>query len=636
MRAFAPESVVIGCCDCTRGLLGALMALVLLAVLAPAHAAIAAPPSADAAAAAFLRARAWLDAGQVPAAAPDPDGVAAAAAILRLNGRILGTGKALAADPAVGRAPGAPGTPAKPTARGTVARAVAAALDAATAEVPVKAQDGLGARLTLELEVASAPEPLIGRTFIEVAKAFEPAEAGLAMRHGDRWSYQPAATMIARRLAATPSGPILAMVGDLQLPPRDLADLQDAGSTAVYAVRGLRLAQAAPDATPFVVARTLPVRSGGELSRADAASLAGAIVARLADQLKLPAPGEGVTPEMLAALARVGLRGDYSVAGDAYDPAYAGAADQALCAWALARAAGTEGWPESLRSQARATSCAVLRALADVDQGEDDPAKDHAAAALALLALDALRTGDGACDTALETRAATAVTQALAPAQLAVERPHVAAALVAAAAVRERAGTPLVPRAALEQALAAQWDRTSPAQLVGNGAFLLLAERALAADEAALAVCLAPRRATIDATLKVLLGTQQRPLAAEAPATLADGVGAFPVTGVPAGRASSQSARAQLFVALAAAMPGVDPARTAGAAQALRAGSRFLAQLTASSEIGAFAPQPASAQGGVLASAVELTQPLAAQAMAIWALAESDRAQAVLDGGRPR
>jgi hypothetical protein len=33
---------------------------------------------------------------------------------------------------------------------------------------------------------------------------------------------------------------------------------------------------------------------------------------------------------------------------------------------------------------------------------------------------------------------------------------------------------------------------------------------------------------------------------------------------------------------------------------------------------------------------VELTQPLAAQAMAIWALAESDRAQAVLDGGRPR
>jgi hypothetical protein len=105
---------------------------------------------------------------------------------------------------------------------------------------------------------------------------------------------------------------------------------------------------------------------------------------------------------------------------------------------------------------------------------------------------------------------------------------------------------------------------------------------------------------------------------------------------VPAARASSQSARAQLFVALAAAMPGVDPARTAGAAQALRAGSRFLAQLTASSEIGAFAPQPASAQGGVLASAVELTQPLAAQAMAIWALAESDRAQAVLDGGRPR
>lgn len=631
MRAFLPVMRVIGC----RVAAAALLAAIFVATATPAGA--APPPSADTAVAAFLQARAWLDAGQIPAAAPDPPGVVAAGAILRLNGRLLGSGRALAADPAVGRFP-TDGPAPKPDPRGTIARAVASALSAAYVDTPVKQHEGLGARLMLELEIATEPEPLIGRTFTEIAKGFEPAEAGLAMRHGDRWAYLPASQMITRRLASKASGPFLVMLGELMLPARDLAELQDAGSTAVYAVRGIRLAQVDPRATPFVPARTLPVRSGDELPRAEAATLAGRIIGRLADSLRLPAEGDGVTPEILAALKRIGLRGDYQLMGDSWSPSYGGPAEQVLCVLALAKAAEVPTWPEPLRLQARATACAVLRALADVGSGEVDPAKDHAAAALGLLAIDAMRgcTGEGGapCDADLEPHLAAAATGRLGEAELTVERPYVAAALVAAAAVRERAGMPLIPRAALERALDEQWKRTEAAQLVTNGPLLLLAERALAADDAALAARLAPRRAAIDAALTVLLGTQQRPLPADAPATLADGVGAFPVTGTPAGRASTQSARAQLFVALAATLPGGDSTRATSHARALRGGSRFLAQLTAGPEIRAFAPNPTAAQGGVLASTVDLMQPLVGQAMAIWALAESERAQDALDRSR--
>ena len=87
-------------------------------------------------------------------------------------------------------------------------------------------------------------------------------------------------------------------------------------------------------------------------------------------------------------------------------------------------------------------------------------------------------------------------------------------------------------------------------------------------------------------------------------------------------------------MALATTLPGGDSTRPPAFTRALRAGSRFLAQLTAGPEIRAFAPQPTAAQGGVLASTVELTQPLAAQAMAIWALSESERAQDALERAR--
>ncbi len=258
----------------------------------------------------------------------------------------------------------------------------------AVSALPSEVRSQLGARVTLELEVAGAPEPLVGRTFEEIAKAVEPGECGLALRHADRWSYQPASQLMAKRMTAPLSRALLAMVSDLQLPPRDLPDLQEAGSTAVYAVRGVRLAQVAPDAAPITLARLLPSRAEIEVPRAEHATLAAAIAARLDAQLAPRAidAAAGASQAASQALARGGLSGDYIIAADDDEPLIGAPADQALAAWALARAGATQSWPQDLRKSTQKTAIGVLRALAAVDAAEQDPATDPAAVAFVLLA----------------------------------------------------------------------------------------------------------------------------------------------------------------------------------------------------------------------------------------------------------
>ncbi len=259
-------------------------------------------------------------------------------------------------------------------------------------------------------------------------------------------------------------------------------------------------------------------------------------------------------------------------------------------------------------------------------------------------------------------------------------RPHVRAALLAAAAFGEGDATPLMPRAELLAALDEAWSATAAAQLVNSGPLLCLAEVRLARaahdasdtgtrESAASAIPdrLAAHRPALDAARSVLVATQQGALPADAPASLADGIGAYVLTGSAAGRASSQSTRAQVLVALlagrsaagsnAAPDPTRDPTRdpNSGAAagapalapagqdspvatardqqdrRSLRMATRFLAQLTADASIATIAPRPERALGGVLASPSDASQPLAAQAMAIWALAETERAEARLE-----
>lgn len=616
MRSLPPNNIVLG-------LLFALAlapAAVSAAWTAP-GAAQSAPPSAlpdpAGAVATYFAARAWLDAGGATAPVATPPDVKGAAVVLRIRGRIVGLGKDAGDGPA----------------GGIVERALRMALDDARsrrATLPDAA--AVGTAVTLELELAGAREPLIGRTFEEVARSIEPGECGLQLVDGKRTAYEPASHLLARRMASPVSRAVLAMVTELGLPPRELPELQElGGGTAIYASHAIRLAQRSPTAPPVTLARTLPAAPNEPASRAENATLCRAIAGRLAAQLELAPAAEGVPADASAQMARTGLRGDYAIPADRYEPFAAGPVEQALSAWSLARAAATDTWPDDLRRLARDTSGKVLSALAEVDPSERAPTAEPAAVAYATLALADLGASAPTGTAAFARSIHEALARLTEPAALASVRPHVRAAVLDAAAAREAAGAAALPRERLDAEIESAWRDTPPAEVPFVAPFLFDAERRLHGD--AWPRRLEAHRAAIEAARTVLLATQVRPIAPDRPASLLDMPGAYPMAGSAAGRISAQSTRAQVFVAMLAGLPGTRAAARDDEDRAtLGWATRFVRQLTAPEAVDAVAPGAERARGGVLASPADLAQPLAAQAVTLLALSETERALARLDG----
>jgi hypothetical protein len=75
----------------------------------------------------------------------------------------------------------------------------------------------------------------------------------------------------------------------------------------------------------------------------------------------------------------------------------------------------------------------------------------------------------------------------------------------------------------------------------------------------------------------------------------------------------------------------MDAAIRASSREALGWANRFVRQLCAGPEIAVCAPAPEVAVGGILASPADASMPVGAQAMALWALAESETALAALE-----
>lgn len=589
---------------------------------APAAAPAGALPDAEGAIAAYFAARSWLDGNGAGAAPATPPDVRSAAVVLRLRGRLAGFGKDAGTE-------GAPGA---------VARALAAALDDArtrrSEERAAAGEAGLGPLLSLELELAGPREPMIGRTFDEVARAMEPGEFGLQLVDGTRTAYEPASHLLARRMASPVSRAILSMVTDLGLPPRDLAELRElGGSTAIYAVPSLRLAQRDPAAPPFTLARGLPFAPGGAPLRQAAREACGRVAMRLAEQLRPVAAAEGLPPDAAAQIRRTGLRGDYVIPADRFEPFAAGPFEQSLTAWALARAASTASWPAPLRTQAHEAAAAILAALADVDPSEREPTADPSAVAFALLAIAELPASPADGPAAVPEPFVRALDGALArllqPAALATLRPPVRAAVLDAAAARASAGTATLDATALRTALDAAWEETPVAELPLVAPVLLDAERRAGGADAPARID--ARRARLEAARTVLVGTQVPDAQPGRSPSVDDAAGAFPLSGSTAGRVSAQSARAHAFVAMLAGMPGTrSPTRDAEDIEAMVRGTRFIAQLVAPADVAYCAPTPARAVGGVLASPADLSQPVVAQAIALLALVETERAAARL------
>jgi hypothetical protein len=420
------------------------------------------------------------------------------------------------------------------------------------------------------------------------------------------------------------------MVTELGLPPRDLPDLQAlGGNTAMYASRSIRLAQVDPASSPFTLARVLPAISTAPATRADGVTACAAIIARLAAQLEPAAAAEGLPADAGAQIARTGLRGDYVIAADRYEPFAAGATEQALCAWALARASATASFPETLRNQSQSAAIAVLRALMDHDNSESDPASEPAAVAYATLAMAELAASNAPVDAPFAASMTTALGRLLAPANLATLRPHVQAAVLDAAAALHAARTPIIPENDLIAALDAAWTSIDPAELPIVAPFLIDADARCMPDSFEQRIT--AHRSALDAARTVLLGTQVSADSSDRPNSLLDMPGAYPMAGSSAGRISAQSTRPQFFMAMIAGLPATrSPARDAEDRETLALAIRFVQQLQAAAAIAYCAPAPERARGGVLASPADASQPVAAQAFAILALTESERALARL------
>jgi hypothetical protein len=490
-----------------------------------------------------------------------------ASVLLRLDGQVIGVGSA--------RSPGA------------VATALGAAVEDATRRwnsTPGRAGKPIPRnRVTLELEVGADFEPLLGTTFAQASREVQPALDGMALRRGGEWALAHPGVLQALNAASAPDQSLLSLALQVGLPARDLDQLPADERVAIYRFDATRVVQPSAGSAPIVVhrgMRLVPLEYGAQLIR-EIDTCSEGIAAWLERSLIDPTVGGGEQPsQQHSALRALGLRGDYLPAERADATLFAGAAEQALAAAALAKFARSHGGSAGLR--AAAVSAAILCALGRVDELETDPHADAKAVAWIVIACMTLPKDVAAC-TELEAlrsdyrRALLARCTKPDAASLTIEGdPLEQSLLLAALAMCERESDPLVNREALASAIDRCWKDTPRGVLVGVFGWLLEADLALGdvpADHRALIA------AARQALFAVQLGSPGL-AAAQLDPPPPDVCGAFALTGQSSRGANAQSARPGHGLALMLRSPdltGDADVERACASQALLV--RFLRQL---------------------------------------------------------
>jgi hypothetical protein len=319
-------------------------------------------PSEAVALAAFLRARAWLDADALPAqseqaAQLELADTAAVCVILRHAGRVVGYGEDA----------GEGGVADGLMLRRAVGRAVARALgDETIRNVRELVGDRVTVRLSLELELAGAARPLLGRTIAEAAARVVPGRDGLAVRRGESIVRAFPSRLCAADIAARPDRTVTALLIDAGLPAKDLNQYATEDRVSVARFASVRLRQDAPEDAPLPVTRAGRTIAPAEVTPAAARVLAMQLAARLAAQVV-------AAEESGAASAGVRLLGTLNPTADAYDPPFADTRQTATAALALAHAARSEVLPEALRDSARRAASGLVGTLLerpDADRGD--------------------------------------------------------------------------------------------------------------------------------------------------------------------------------------------------------------------------------------------------------------------------
>jgi hypothetical protein len=365
---------------------------------------------------AYLLARAWLDADSLPAessaaARVDLGPTTAVCAILRFDGRLVGAGEAqlprvgaLRSDLGESTAAGSEG-PTADAARLLLRRAVGRAVSKALSEGTIDAVrremgDKVTARLSLEIELAGTPRPLIGRTIAEACRRLVVGDEGVAViRDGAIFRAFPS-RLLAADVASRPDRTIAGLLIEAGLPVKDLHQYAPEDRVSLARFPTIRLRGTTPTAIPGRVTRAGRVVELQEISGGQVESLVGQLANRLAAQV--------VPRDPRAAAADVMLLGTLNPTKDVYEPIEASARDAALAVLALGRAANSSQLPQSIRDHARDRALVLARA----QFREGDAATVDAAAAYLLAAavesFDDASLARAAADRARAARAASA------------------------------------------------------------------------------------------------------------------------------------------------------------------------------------------------------------------------------------
>ncbi len=490
--------------------------------------------------------------------------------------------------------------------------------DPVVANLPAAIRATIGPRLTLELEVAGRPIPLLGRSFPEFARQLEPGLDGLAIRRADDWALMFPAQMRAARTAGDVPRQVLPLAVQLGLPAAAPGDLLTRRDVSLYRFRTTHLAQTAPDKRPFSTVRGDVVVARSEVTPRRIAVTADSIAQHL---LRSFSP-LNVAP---------GLMGTYQPGIDQYEPLIAPPREQALAAFALARYAQAPRVDPRIARRAAGAGHQILLQLQAQVGGQDNPLADvQACAAIVYAGLEHPRSmQDPAIRPLLVAAAERAIDAFTAGAGFAPRDPAGRSgqprspngqALVAAAlsrliqrGYRHERLTPQLVRSAIDAA----WQAVPEHQQVMLLPWLGWAEldySEMTGNPPANGARLGEIRRMLNASR---IGSPSLPGAP-------DLAGGFVLSRAQGTNPTAQTLRPAAFLATMVRISHFTPADEAQPAMDRHLATiRFLMQLTVRETSAWSLQNPARAMGGVRAAVWDADQPVAAQALGLLAAVET-------------
>lgn len=564
---------------------------------------------------AYATLRGWVDAFDLPQ--PDePEasvrlrGASGVCVILRRRGRVLGTGvDAGGSELAVRRAAG---------------RALGAVLaDPVVSNLPPELREQVGRSLTLELEIAGTPLPILGRTFKEIADQLAPGLDGVAIRRGSRWAMLFPAQLRARNMAGRVERLLRPLATKLGLAPMSLPQLTSLHDISMYRFRSTHLAQTLPDRLPFETFRGDRIVAEKEVDAQSIAALADGIANHLiVSESPLRDP--------------VGVMGTYRPVADRYDPLIAPPLEQALVAFALARFGRTPGVDAQISTRAAEAGHRILHQLRRVAPSEEDPLASAVVAAAIVHAGIEVQKLDADCNW-LVSKAASRVVEAFTVNEGFVEADgaktitaHGNAMIAAALSLLLKTETPGLAPATVRAAIDTAWDSVPEHKRVTLLPWLGWAESDFAEASArplARIETLKRLREFLDASR---IGTPARP----GPPDLAGG---FALTAGNRFIADAQTLRPAAYLATMVRDRRLTPPAEAQLALGRHLKTiRFLIQLAVRKPSVWALKNPARALGGVRASPWDADQPVAAQALGLLTAAETLMSLDAMARGNPQ